>query len=213
MSLARTDSFDERSAVLSRLTTRNRVVAVLRLLVPAAGALALLVLVAQIYIANTLRQYGISGIRIDRGALLVDAPQYSAVGSDGARYSATARDAHAALGDPRLITMDDVALELARPGGRTLHLTAATAVADTARGIVSVPGIATLRDDKGLHGTLDRLSADVEAGTAVAEGPVDLTFAGGATLSAAGMHYDGPAQSWRFDRVTLVLPALPEASP
>jgi lipopolysaccharide export system protein LptC len=213
MSLARTDSFDERSAILSRLTTRNRIVSVLRIIVPAAGAAALLVLVAQIYVANTLRQYGISGIRIDRGALVMDAPQYSAVGSDGSRYNATARDAHAAIGDPKMITMDEVSLELARAKGNTLRLTAETAVADTARNVVTVPGTATLRDDKGMHGTLSRVRADLDAGTAVGEGPVDVTFAGGAHLTADGMHYDGAAQSWSFTRVTLVLPGLPEAAP
>jgi lipopolysaccharide export system protein LptC len=213
MSLARTDSLDERNAILDRLASRNRIVSVLRIVVPAAGAAALLVLVTQIYVANMMRQYGISGIRIDRGALVVDAPQYSAVGKDGSRYNATARDAHAAIGDPKMITMDDVSLELARPVGNTLHLRAETAVADTARNVVTVPGTATLRDDKGMHGTLSRLRADLDAGTAVGEGPVDLTFAGGAHLTAAGMHYDGPAQLWSFERVTLVLPDLPEASP
>jgi len=213
MSLARTDSFDERSAILSRLATRNRVISVLRLIVPAAGAAALLVLVVQIYVANMLRQYGISGVRIDRGALVVDAPQYSAVGSDGARYNASARAAHAAIGDPKMITMDDVTLELSRPKGSTLHLAAETAVADTGRSVITVPGTATLRDDKGMHGTLSHLRADLDGGSAVAEGPVDLSFEGGAHLTAAGIHYNGAAQSWSFEHVTVVLPGLPEASP
>jgi lipopolysaccharide export system protein LptC len=212
MSFTRTDSIDERSALLHHLAIRNRVVSVLRIVVPAAGAAALFVLVVQIYVANMLRQYGISGIRIDRGALVMDAPQYSAVGSDGARYNATARDAHAAIGDPKMITMDDAALELVRTRGNTLHLTAETVVADTARNIVMVPGIATLRDDKGMHGTLSRVRADLDAGTAVGEGPLDLTFEGGAHLTAGGMRYDGLGARWSFDHVTLVLPGLPEAS-
>ena len=213
MSLARTDSFDERSAILSRLTTRNRVVSVLRIIVPAAGATALLVLVGQIYVANMLRQYGISGIRVDRGALVVDAPKYSAMGSDGSQYNATAREAHAAIGDPKMITMDDVSLEINRPKGSTLHLTAETAIADTSRTVITVPGTATLRDDKGMRGTLSHLRADLDAGTAVGEGPVDMTFEGGAHLTASGMRYNGPAQSWSFTGVTLVLPGLPEAAP
>jgi lipopolysaccharide export system protein LptC len=213
MALAHTDSFDARSATLSRLATRNRVIAVLRIVIPVAGVAALLVLVGQIYVANMLRQYGVSGVRIDRGALLVDAPQYSAMGSDGSRYTAAARDARAAIGNPKIISMDEVTLEVARPKGNTLHLTAATAVADTGRNVVTVPGTATLRDEKGMHGTLSHLRADLDSGTAVGEGPVDLTFEGGAHLTASGMHYNGPAQSWSFSHATLVLPGLPEATP
>ena len=71
MTLARTDTFDQRNAIFAGLATRNRLIAVLRMLVPAAGVVAFLVLAAEIYVTNTLRQYGISGIRIDRGTLVV----------------------------------------------------------------------------------------------------------------------------------------------
>ena len=97
MAVGRAETYDQRAAILGRLLTRNRAVGVLRFVVPAIGVAAFLALAGQIYVASLLRQYGVSGIRVDRGNVVVEAPKYSGTGSDGARYLVTAREARSPI--------------------------------------------------------------------------------------------------------------------
>ena len=140
-----------------------------------------------------LHQYGISGIRIERGALVVDAPQYSAVGSNGAHYTASAKAARAPLADTNSVHHGRLVLSWR---GRAADAASggATGVADMRKNIFTIPGTATLTDDAGLHGTLQQLEADLDAGIFVARGPVALTFRNGATLSAANMRFDSATE-------------------
>ena len=55
-----------RAGLYKRLLRRNRVVGVLRVLVPVLGVAVLSLLVIQIVIANAARDFGVSGIRIER---------------------------------------------------------------------------------------------------------------------------------------------------
>jgi hypothetical protein len=116
MAVARTQTFDQRSEILGRLVTRNRVVTLLRVVVPALGLAALLVLLGQIWLSNLARQYGVSGIRIDRGNLVVETPQYSEIGADGTQYFVAARDARTPLSSPGEIEMADPKFTYVRPG-------------------------------------------------------------------------------------------------
>jgi hypothetical protein len=213
MALTRTDSAEQREAILLGLLARNRIVSALRIIVPAAGVAAFLVLVVQIYAASALRQYGVSGIRIDRGALVVDTPDYAGVSKDGARYEARAREARAPLGTPSQIVMHDAGFDFTPAHGAAMHLTAPEATADTERQTLTVPGLATLRGDDGIHGTLTDLVADFQTGMTTGAGPVDLTYSNGTTLQAASFSHDGTANLWTFAHVTLTYPGLPEAAP
>ena len=111
MALASTDSFDQRAEIFGRLRARNRLIGVLRIAVPLVGVAAFLILVGQIYVANIARQYGVSGIRIDRGNVVVETPQYSGMGTDGSRYLITAREARTPLERPEAISMADAMLQ------------------------------------------------------------------------------------------------------
>ena len=83
MLVARALTADQRAEIFGRLVARNRIVGGLRVAVPALGLLAALLLVGQIWLANLESQYGVSGIRIDRGNMVVETPQYSEIGGDG----------------------------------------------------------------------------------------------------------------------------------
>ncbi len=213
MALTRTDSAEQREAILSGLLARNRIVAVLRVLVPAAGVAAFLVLVAQIYAANTLRQYGVSGIRIDRGSLVVDTPDYAGVDKSGARYEVRAHEARSPLGTPSQIIMQDAGFDFTPLHGSAMHLTAAQATADTEKKSLTIPGLATLHEDDGTHGTLTNLAVNFQTELATGNGPVDLTYSNGTTLQASNFTHDGTANRWTFTTVTLTYPDLPEAAP
>jgi hypothetical protein len=139
MAIGRAETFDQRAAMLGRITTRNRVVTALRVVVPALGLAAFAVLAGQIYIANLARQYGVSGIRIDRGSVVVEAPKYSGTGGDGSRYQVTAREARTPLDRSHMIEMTDATLELLRSPGTSYFARAATATMNSANETVWRP--------------------------------------------------------------------------
>ena len=211
-SLARTGSADATAAMLSRLGWRNRIVGLLRVAVPAVGVVAFLALVGQIYLANLARQYGVSGIRIDRGNLVVETPQYSGIGTDGSRYVINASEARSPIDNTNLITMSDATLDLTSPGKTSFHAAATTATTNTASNIVTVPGVATITSDDGLHGTLTKVRSDMRAEITTADGPVDITFADGTTIQASSMHFNGKTAVWTFKNSTLVIQNLPKSS-
>ena len=209
MIVARTQTFDQRAAILDRLIARNRVVAVLRIAVPAAGVAVFLVLMAQIWLANLARQYGVSGISIDRGQLVVETPQYSEIGEDGSRYLVSAREARADLTNPDSITMVDPHLLFDRPGKPAFRAVAASAHVETTRHFVRLPGVVQLSSDDGLSGSLHDVTADLHAQLTDAKGPVRIIFPDGTQLSARNLHFDGKIAQWTFDDASLTVAGLP----
>ena len=213
MLVARTQTFDQRAAILSGLLWRNRLVGVLRVGVPAVGVAAFLVLMGQMWLTGIARQYGVSGIRIDRGQLVVETPQYSETGDDGSRYLVTAEAARTPLDNPNSIAMTSPDLLFERPGKAPFHAVAESATIDTNTHRVTIPGITRVSSADGMFGTLSQVTSDMSAQVTVAEGPVDLTFPDGSHLVAANMHFDGAADIWSFDRATLTVPNLPKTAP
>ena len=212
MAVARTQTFDQRGAILDGLLRRNRVIAVLRLAVPLVGIGAFVLLVGQIWLASMTQQYGVSGIRIDRGNLVVETPQYSGMGTDGSRYLVKAREARTPLGVSGRIDMIDATLDYTRPGHSAFHVRGATASVDTARQYVTVPGVARLNSDDGMHGTLTEVRSDLKAEITRAEGPIDITFTDGTHLEAADLLYEGKLAYWTFNRSTVTIPNLPRTA-
>jgi lipopolysaccharide export system protein LptC len=209
MAVARTQTFDQRTEILGRLVTRNRIVTLLRVVVPALGVVALLVLLGQIWLSNLARQYGVSGIRIDRGNLVVETPQYSEIGSDGTQYFVAARDARTPLNSPGEIEMADPKFTYVRPGRSPFHATALTGSVNTETHLVRAPGRVTVTTDEGLVGTMYELNADMRAQVTTAKGPVDITMPDGSHLTADDLHYQGSTNVWTFHNATLEVPDLP----
>ena len=210
MAMARIATGEQRAAAFAGLATRNRIVGALRVAVPAAGVLAFAALVIQIHIANLASQYGISRIRLDRGSLVVETPQYSAVGQDGAHYLVTARSAQVALDRQDEIVLADAQLQLAAANGATYSLAGSAATMNTRTQIVDAPGIVAV-DGTDVQGTVTDLTADLENEMATAHGAVDLTLRGGTIIRAASMVRDGRRGTWTFGRATVIMSDLPEA--
>jgi lipopolysaccharide export system protein LptC len=212
MAVARALTADQRAEIFGRLVARNRIVGGLRVAVPALGLLAALLLVGQIWLVNLESQYGVSGIRIDRGNMVVETPQYSEIGGDGTRYLVAAHDARTPLAHPGVIEMAEPRLSLIRPEKSPMHARAATGTVDTERHYATAPGLVSVTSDDGLYGTVYNVRADMYAQVTVADGPVDLTFPDGSHLTAANLRFDGNTSLWSFDRATLVVPNLPVRS-
>jgi hypothetical protein len=211
MAVTPIDADEMRAGRLRELVARNRLVGVLRIAVPAVGIAAFLLLVGQIYLANMMRQYGVAGIRIDRGDMVVEAPQYAGTGQDGSRYLVTAREARTSLSRPEEIAMSEVTLELSQSGEASLFASAATATMNTQSQVVRIPGTLEITSDDALTGTLGNLEADMKTDIATATGPVELTFGDGTHIVATGMVRDGRAGSWTFSGATVTIDDLPEA--
>ncbi len=210
MAVARTQTFDQRTAIFNGLVGRNRLVTVLRIAVPAAGIAAFLLLIGQIWLAGMARQYGVSGMRIDRGNLVVETPQYAGIGADGSRYVANAREARTPLDQPNLIDMTAATLDYYKSDGSVFHGSGDSATLDTGRQYLTVPGVTHITSDDGMFGTLNEVRSDAAANIIKAEGAVDLTFQDGTKLKSDRMHYEGDRQLWTFEgRVSMVLPGLP----
>jgi lipopolysaccharide export system protein LptC len=209
MAGGRAETYDQRADILGGILVRNRVVAALRIVVPALGVAVFLLLAAQIYLAGLARQYGVSGIRIDRGVVVVEAPQYSGTGSDGSRYLVSAREARTPLDRSDMIELTDATLELLQSGGITYFARSAAATMDTGSEKVTAPGVVAVTGSDGLEGTLTDVEVDSPAEVVVSNGAVDLLLPDGTTIVADGMVHEGKARLWTFTRATVVVPDLP----
>lgn len=210
MAGGRAETYDQRAEILSNILVRNRVVGGLRIIVPLVGVLAFAGLAVQIYIANLAAEYGVSGIRVDRGAVVVETPQYTGTSETGSRYVVTAREARAQLNSTDEIFMVDATLELVRPSGAAFYAKAAEATMNTATDTVTAPGVVEISNSDGLEGTLTDVISNSKEDVITSKGPVDLLMSDGTTIVAETMFHEGAKQLWTFTRATVVVPDLPE---
>jgi len=206
---AATESWDRRDLLYAGLKRRNRLVGVLRWVVPMLGILVFLALLVQIVLDSIANQFGLSNVRIDRDNLVVDAPQLSAIGSDGTAYTVSAATARTAIGAADRIDMTEARLVVHPKTGGEIIATAATANLRTTDQVVRVDGITRLSDEDGMEGTLLDMFADFPNQRMVTGGAVALRLPDGTTLDAATMSFDGSTGTWTFNTASLVLPVTP----
>ncbi|HQZ13646.1 MAG TPA: hypothetical protein PK286_12250 [Devosia sp.] len=208
---ARTDTADQRSAIYAALVRRNRLVGVLRIAVPAVGAVLLAGLFLQIYIANLVPDFGFANISIDRDNLLVEAPAYEGTGVDGSRYSMSAESARASITKPDLINLTGAGFTLKQPDGSAFSARAEKATLTVSNQLVIADGPTAVRGDSGLTGTVDNAAVDV-LGEKLVAGKTNLSFNGETTLVSDTMSFDGKTKTWVFSNPTLVFNATPGES-
>ena len=206
---ARTETAQQRSAIHAALIQRNRLVAVLRIGLPAIAAVILLGLLLQLYVGSLIDDFGFADIRIDRDNLVVEAPAYSGVGADGTIYSVEAASARAAIGSMDVIRLEQAVIGMKQPSGAEFTATAASAQLKTMDQLVTIDGETRITASNGMSGTLTDAVVDVPAQTLATGGAADIVFADGTSLKARTMSYDGMSLLWKFDGVTLVFPATP----
>lgn len=207
--LAQSGTVQQRSRIFAALVARNRVIEALRYAVPALGIVIFGGFALQLYLGSLGHDFGFSDISIDRNNLVVDTPTYSSVGTDGSFYGIEAASARTALDRTDIIDLTLPVLTLRKAGGTMITVTAENARVETTSQRLTVEGITRLSDSAGMSGTVVGVSANLAAETMVGKGPVDITFANGATLAAASMSYDGASATWGFTRAVLTLPSTP----
>jgi lipopolysaccharide export system protein LptC len=199
----------ERLAIYRRLQGRNRVVGILRIGVPALGAIILASLIGQIYISSLSNRFGVGRISVTREAVSVEAPEYSGVLEDGTTYRVWAAAAQAAIETTDQIGLTDAALTLTRISGVTMEVNAPVALLDSTREIVTIAGIAYVEDSTGTSGTIHDSVFDYASQTLVGKGAVHIDYADGTTLDGVGMTYDAKGMVWTFSGANVTLPSTP----
>ena len=202
----------QRLAVYRRLEARNRVVAVLRIGVPALGVIALSLLMLQIYVSSTASRFGISQIMVSPESVTVETPQYSGLLDDGTAYRVSASSAQAAIDATDRIGLSQAALTMVKPDGVTIEVEASDAVLDTAGQVVEIAGMAEVADSLGTAGILFDSVFDYETQHLTGRGPVSVDYADGTRIEAEGLAYDATTMVWTFNRATVTLPDTPGAN-
>jgi lipopolysaccharide export system protein LptC len=206
---ARTGTAADRSAVFASLAARNRIVAVLRIGLPALGAVVLAGLVLQLYIGTLVRDFGFANLSIDRNNLVVEQPAYSGVGSDGSIYSVKADTAKASLANTDLIDLTGAAVSLTQADGTVFSARAAAATLRISDQLVTVAGATEVAGSNGISGTIGDAVVSVLDESLVANGGATLAFGDDATLAAKTMRFSGRERTWTFTDVTLTIVETP----
>jgi len=204
---------DSRERLYRGLMRRNRVVGVLRWLVPLGGGLLCAAVVGLVLLDGLANRFGFSNIRIDRDNLVVDTPRLTSTDSSGTFYSLTAEAARVATTNSNLIDMRNASFTMKPRQGPELSASASEAQLQAADQLVSVPGMTTLRSSDGTTGTIEGAFVDLMNWTLIADGAVNLTLPDGSTIVAQGMSYDRKAGRYSFRRATVTVNFTPGEAP
>lgn len=199
----------QRLAIYRRLAVRNRVVGVLRIALPVFGVLLLAGLMLQIYISSLANRFGIDQIAVSLDTVTVEAPEYSGLLDDGSTYRVSASMAEAPLTSTDQINLIDASLVIQSPEGATMHIRAEEALLDTSKELVTVDGRAYFEDSEGRIGEFSRSIFDAQSQTLNSQGPVEINYANGTTLTAETMIYDAKTLNWTFSKANVTLPNTP----
>lgn len=211
MSFAHTETAAERTRIYRSLQRRNGLVTVLRFLVPTAGAAVFVVILGQIIVANIGEGFSIGRVSIASNKVVVETPAYSGIAGDGSTYEVKAAQAEAEISAPDAILLRDAKVVINAPNGVQTTAEAPAANLQTTAQTVGVDAVTTISTSSGMGGILTGMQLDLGKQVLTASGAIDFAFPGGEQIQAAAMSYDGTKSEWRFSRVTLTLPALPQA--
>lgn len=200
-----------REAIYRRLEARNRLIAILRIGVPALGLVALTILVGQIYLSSLGSRFGIGQITVTRDSVTADAPEYAGLLDDGTAYHVSAVSAQAATDATDKIAMRDARLTMTRTDGEITNIAADAAVLDTTTQSVLIEKQAEIATSEGTRGVVANSVFDYATQTLMADGDVEIDYADGTHLVAEGMTYDAVSLVWTFTRATVTLQDTPGA--
>lgn len=204
---------DSRERLYQGLNRRNRIVGILRWLVPAAGVVLLAVMVGLIALDAITQRFGFANIRIDRDNLVVETPEFTSTDADGTLYALTARAAKVSATNTELVDIEDATLTMTPRNGPKVTAQWAAARLQTSDLLLDVPGTANLTSTDGLAGTLDGVFADLMNWKMTASGKVDIKWPDGSTIVSDGMSYDRKSGTYTFKDVTVTLTETPGETP
>lgn len=199
----------DRDRVHARLTARNRLVRLLRWVIPVVAGLSVLVVGGALVLDAVRNQFGFSNIRIDRNNLVVDTPELHSTTADGTAFSLSAEAAKAAIGSTDVVDLTNVVFSATPAEGPSLKAEAARAELQTSEQLLTVVDTTRFSSSDGMSGTVEGLFANMLKMQAEATGAVKAQFGAFGTLEAAGMRFDGNSRIWVFQQVRITLNITP----
>ncbi len=192
-------------SLYNRLTWRNRFIALLRILVPIFGLIIFAFLLFNIIIANIGDDLKISGIRVERDLIVIEAPQYSGIMGSGVSYNITAKAATTAIGDGDSYDLSDAKFDMLRPDGLSVIATAKQADYNLIKQVVIVEDEMIINDSRGIKSRLHDVIIDWDTQTLDARDDVEIVFSDGSILKSKTLVYDMQGQIWKFKQVHLTI--------
>jgi hypothetical protein len=200
-----------RAALFARLAQRNRVVLVLRLVVPGLGLVACAALAMQLVATNAASRFTLSRIETLPQTFAIDAPEYAGILPDGGSYSVSAAAARPRADGDGIVALTDASVVLERADGTRMTVNAASADLSAASEEVFITGIAEVEDSTGTRGSVADSILDWAAQTLTSTGAVAIDYADGTTLLAEGMRYSLADGLWTFTAPRVTVPDTPGA--
>ena len=200
---------DARERLYKGLMRRNRIVDVLRWLVPALGAAVLAFVIGAMVLDTLAHRFGFASISVDRDNLVLETPMLTATGADGTLFALRARTAKVSMAASDFVNMQDAAFTMTPANGAEMRAEAAEGRLQTNDQLVDVPGVMHVSSSDGIVGTLEGVFADLMNWTMAASGPVNLSMSDGSTLVSNGMTYDRTTGLYTFKDVTVTLTMTP----
>lgn len=202
----------DRDRAHARLKARNRLVRLLRWVIPLVTGLSLLVVVGALIVDALRNQFGFSNIHIDRNNLVVDTPELHSTTADGTAFSLSAEAAKAAIGSTDVVNLTNVVFSATPADGPSLKAEAASAELQTSEQLLTVVDTTHFSSSDGMSGTVEGLFANMLKMQAEATGTVKAQFGAFGTLEAAGMRFDGNSRIWVFQQARITLNITPGES-
>ncbi len=203
---AKANSAQRGEILYRRIRRRNVVVGLLRLAVPGFGVVLAGGLIFQIVLANWAEDFALNAIRIERDQVVIDAPRYAGVMSDGTRYEIEAQTARAQINATDIINLETATIVIKQSDGYDMTANAPEAQLRLSDQQVIVNSLMRTRDSNGVRGELTNSVIDWPTQTLKTTGPVRLEFKDGAVIEAQGLVYDAGAGSWDFTGVRYTVP-------
>lgn len=165
----------------------SRVVRVLRIAVPAAVSLGLIVIILITYL-NPLRMLAKLPINIDNlvvsgTKVTMEQPRLSGFTSDARAYELTADTAAQDMTKPDIVELRNIRANIDMQDKSTMELTAATGLYDAKAETLRLNRDILLNSSTGYQGRLSEAMVDIRKGNVVSEHPVEVRMLQG-TLNA-----------------------------
>jgi hypothetical protein len=209
---ARAETAEQRLAIYGTLTVRNRVVSVLRGLVPVAGLAVFALFVARIFLSSLSGGFDIGQVHFAGDTVSIDTPSYSGTMSDGNVYKVSAESAHTSLESLNVIELTKPSIVLTDTDGLVTNAAAAQGSFDSLTQELYVPGTADVAYSNGTKATISDATVDLGKQTVTSSAPVHVVMGDGTVIDGSRLAQDGKLGRWDFGRATLTLPGLPKAS-
>lgn len=202
---------DASDALYHRILRHNRMIAVLRPVVPVAGVLILALPLVPFALGFSGNGITIGDATLDADTLVIRSPQFEGLTADGAAYRMVAARSESETGNLDVSTLHDLTIALDGEAGYRADVDFARAQWTMSKELLVSNEDVFVSDSTGASGVLAGATADWPAQIISSDGPVAFTFESGSSLNADTMVHDIAAATWHFTGARVEMQPAPDA--